>query len=229
LTAELLAQNYNVSRLEQDQYTVLTNARYFKALESGFFNKEMIEILVDGMNISTDEQPRESNIDNLSFLSTPFKKNGTVTAANSSGIGDGACVGLLCDHESLAKHNWDPLAKIVKTVNIGLEPERMGLGPIYAIQKLFEITGLSADDIDLFEINEAFAVQMIICRNELGLQDEKVNIHGGAVAMGHPLGMSGLRVISTLAHSLKARNERYGIASMCVGHGQGVAMLLENS
>ena len=230
LTAEKLAQKYNISRREQDEYTFESNRRHFQARESGFFEKEIIPILTrDNKLLKDDEEPRMSTMEQLDSLKTPFKEGGTVTAASSSGLSDGACMAIVCDEENLKEFNQKPLVKILTTVNVGLDPTVMGLGPVYAIRKLLDRSGLTLDVIDLFEINEAFAVQILACQRELCIDKDRLNIHGGAVALGHPLGMSGLRVVITLAHSMVDQNVRYGIASLCVGHGQGVAMLLERN
>lgn len=228
LTAEKLAEIYHIPREEQDAYAVESNRRYFASRDAGYLDKEIVPVASNGgALISADEEPRESSLGALATLRTPFKEKGTVTAANSSGVSDGACMAAVCDEDIMHDIAIDPLAKISATTNVGLDPALMGLGPIYAIQRLLNKTDLSMDDIDLFEINEAFAVQVIACRNELGIDPERLNVNGGAVALGHPLGMSGLRIATSLAHTLKRKNARRGIASMCVGHGQGVAMLLE--
>ncbi len=180
-----------------------------------------------GARIDMDEEPRQSSMETLAALKTPFKEKGTVTAANSSGVSDGACMAAICEESVTHGLGVDPLVKISETVTVGLDPTLMGLGPIYAIRRLLNKTNLTLRDIDLFEINEAFAVQVIACRNELGIDPQCLNINGGAVALGHPLGMSGLRIAISLAHTMKRNKAQRGIASMCVGHGQGVAMLLE--
>ncbi len=228
LTAEKLSEDYHISKDEQDLFTIESNRRYFDALEVGFVDKEMVKIaLPNGETVDKDQEPRISTMESLAGLRTVFKEDGTITAANSSGISDGACMAWIGDESSLENYSGLPLVEIGWTVTIGLNPETMGLGPVFAIRKLLEKTDLSLDEIDLFEINEAFAVQVLACRNELGIDPEKLNIHGGAVALGHPLGMSGLRIAVTLAHSMKENHSQYGIASLCVGHGQGVAMLLK--
>lgn len=228
LTAEKLARDFGISRREQDAFTRESNRRYFQALEEGFFSREMVPVRVPGdTTVAADQEPRLSSLDALAGLRPVFQEDGTVTAANASGVSDGACMAVVCGGEELPRLKREPLAEIPATANVGLDPATMGLGPVPAIRKLLDQTGLSLDDIDLFEINEAFAVQMLACLRELGLGSERVNLHGGAVALGHPLGMSGLRLAVTLAHSLAERDARRGIAAMCVGHGQGVAMLLE--
>jgi acetyl-CoA acetyltransferase family protein len=228
LTAEKLADIYGISREEQDIFTVESNNRYFKALRSGLLDREIVPItLNDGTVMSSDEEPRPSTVASLATLKTPFKEKGSVTAANSSGVSDGACMAAICDADVLGMIPAEPLVRIVATANIGLDPALMGLGPVYAIRKLLGMTGLALSDIDLFEINEAFAVQVLACQKEISIPSERLNVNGGAVALGHPLGMSGLRIAISLAHTMKNRSVRRGIASMCVGHGQGVAMLLE--
>jgi acetyl-CoA acyltransferase len=228
LTAEKLALQYCITREEQDEYTVESNRRYFNFRENGHFGKEVVPVIMeDGATIISDEEPRSSTMETLAGLRTAFKDDGTVTAANSSGVSDGACAAVICNENILKDFPATPLARIVATANIGLDPTMMGLGPVYAIKKLLKKTCLSLEEIDLYEINEAFAVQVLACQRDLGIDSERLNINGGAVALGHPLGMSGLRIAVSLAHSMNAREARYGIASMCVGHGQGVAMLLE--
>jgi acetyl-CoA acetyltransferase family protein len=228
LTAEKLVENYRISREDQDKYTIESNSKYFRAKESHFFEKEIVPIkLPNNTEVIDDEEPRISTLEKLGTLKTVFKEDGTVTAAHSSGVSDGAAMAMVCNNEYLSKMDSNFLAKINAVVNIGLDPTVMGLGPVYAIKKLLKKTELDIGDIDLFEINEAFAVQVLACQKELKIPSEKLNIHGGAVALGHPLGMSGLRIVITLAHSMVEQNARFGIASLCVGHGQGVAMLLE--
>ena len=228
LTAEKLSEDYKISKEEQDLFTIESNRRYFAAKEAGFFDREIIPVILpDGQSINDDQEPRLSTLESLAGLRTVFKEDGTITAANSSGISDGACMAWVGDQSAVLQYGGEPLAEIGLTVNIGLNPEDMGLGPVFAIRKLLNKTGLTLDEIDLFEINEAFAVQVLACQQKLQIPDDKLNIHGGAVALGHPLGMSGLRIAVTLAHSMVEKNVQYGIASLCVGHGQGVAMLLK--
>jgi acetyl-CoA acetyltransferase family protein len=230
LTAEKLARDYGIGREEQDRFTQESNRRHFRAREAGFFRREIVPItLPDGSVVQDDQEPRFSSLEVLAQLRPVFKEDGTCTAANSSGISDGCCMAVVGGEELVSELTGHALAVIGPTVTVGVEPERMGLGPVPAIRRLLEKTGLTLDDIDLFEINEAFAVQVLTCRRELGIDPARLNIHGGAVALGHPLGMSGLRLAVTLAHSLAERNLRRGIAALCVGHGQGVAMLLERN
>ena len=230
LTAEKIVEDFQIGREAQDLFTIESNKRYFSAKENGFFANEIIPVdLPDGQSVTDDQEPRLSTLEKLGELRTVFKEDGTITAANSSGISDGACMAWIGNQSAVNQFGREPLVEIQNTVNIGLNPETMGLGPVYAINKLLNKTGLTLDEIDLFEINEAFAVQVLACQQELGIPDEKLNIHGGAVALGHPLGMSGLRIAVTLAHSMRGNNSQYGIASLCVGHGQGVAMLLKRT
>jgi acetyl-CoA acyltransferase len=228
LTAEKLAEMYGISRREQDAFAMESNRRYFAAVQNGRFGREVVNIkLDDGTIIESDEEPRMSTEESLAALRTPFKGDGTVTAGNSSGVSDGACMAIVGDEASVQRTGVRPLARIRECVTVGLDPALMGLGPIYAIPKLLEKVGLKLQQIDLVEINEAFAVQVLACQRELGIPSDRLNVSGGAVALGHPLGMSGLRIALSTAYDLAARSGRYGIASMCVGHGQGVAMLLE--
>ena len=228
LTAEKLSEDYEIDRAMQDRFTIASNQRYFDAKETGFFAREMVPLtLDDGQTVTEDQEPRLSTMESLAGLRTVFKEDGTITAANSSGISDGACMAWVGNESAVQQYGSAPLAEIGLTVNVGLDPETMGLGPVFAIRKLLDKTGLSLEDIDLLEINEAFAVQVLACQQELDIDSEKLNIHGGAVALGHPLGMSGLRIAVTLAHSMVERKSKYGIAALCVGHGQGVAMLLK--
>ncbi|HDY75727.1 MAG TPA: thiolase family protein [Candidatus Marinimicrobia bacterium] len=227
LTAEKLSEDFNISKEEQDLFTIESNRRYFAAREAGFFDREIIPVILpDGQSVNDDQEPRLSTLESLAGLRTVFKEDGTITAANSSGISDGVCMAWIGDQSAVLQYGGEPLAEIGLTVNIGLNPVDMGLGPVFAIRKLLDKTGFTLDEIDLFEINEAFAVQVLACQQKLQIPDDKLNIHGGAVALGHPLGMSGLRIAVTLAHSMVEKNVQYGIASLCVGHGQGVAMLL---
>ena len=230
LTAEKLSEDFEIFKEDQDRFTMDSNQRYFDARETGFFDREIVPVTVaDGQTTDEDQEPRLSTLESLAGLQTVFKEDGTITAANSSGISDGACMAWVGNESAVKQYGREPLAEIELTVNVGLDPGSMGLGPVFAIWKLLDKTGLSMEDIDLFEINEAFAVQVLACQKELNIDSKKLNIHGGAVALGHPLGMSGLRLAVTLAYSMAAENVSLGIASLCVGHGQGVAMLLKRN
>ena len=230
LTAEKLARKFKISREDQDRFTIESHQRYLAALEHGFYDDEIVPVrLPDGSIADSDQEPRSSSLETLASLRTPFDEMGTVTAANSSGVSDGACVAVVCSSDCLKYFETRPLARIISTANVGLDPSVMGLGPVYAVKKLLERKSLDVADVDLWEINEAFAVQVLACQRELSIPSDRLNLHGGAVALGHPLGMSGLRIVLTLARSLAKRSARYGVATMCVGHGQGVAMLIENA
>jgi acetyl-CoA acyltransferase len=228
LTAEKLAAEYGISRSEQDTFAAESQRRHFSARQNGSFLREIVPVTSkNGTQLRDDEGPRPSTLETLATLKPAFREGGTVTAGNSSGLADGACAALACAQDVLDAIGVEPLARIAATTTIGLEPERMGLGPVPAVRKLLQTTGLNLEDIDLFEINEAFAAQVIACVRELDIPMERLNVNGGAVALGHPLGMSGLRIAISLAHAMRSRGARRGIASLCVGHGQGVAMLLE--
>jgi len=230
LTGEKLALDYNIGRKRQDQYTRESNQKYFQARESGFFKREIVPIKLPGGELAEQDQgPRLSSLETLGTLKPVFKEGGTITAANSSGLSDGAAMAWITDSSTLEIYEKSPLAEIGPGTVAALNPEDMGLGPVIAIEKLLEKTNLTLDQIDLFEINEAFSVQVLACIEKLKLDPERLNVHGGAVALGHPLGMSGLRIAATLAHSMVEKNAELGIAALCVGHGQGQALLLKRS
>lgn len=231
-TAENVAERYNVTREAQDQFGLISQQRYFAAHKEGKFKEEIAPVTVDlgkgkTMVFDTDEHPRETTMEKLASLKPAFKKGGTVTAGNSSGINDGAAALLLASEEAVKKYNLKPIAKIKSMAIAGVEPAVMGLGPIPATQKALKRAGLTADDLDLVELNEAFAAQGIPCMQELGLDPEKVNVNGGAIAIGHPLGCSGARISTTLLYELKRRGGKYGLATMCIGVGQGAAVIYE--
>ncbi len=227
-TAQRLADTYGIKRSEADEYSLRSQELAAKARRSGRFEREIEPIVLKGKGLfAQDEHIRENtSLEKLASLKGVLKTK-DITAGNSSGINDGACMLALCSDHYLKKHGLKPLAELHDSVVVGLDPEQMGLGPVFAIAKLLERNSLELKDIDLFEINEAFAAQYLACEKLLGLEREKVNVNGGAIALGHPIGMSGARLILTLAHELKERNLRYGIASLCVGGGMGVATLVE--
>ncbi len=230
LTAEKLALDFGITRQNQDEYTQKTNLNYFEAKEAGFFKREIVPVeLENGETVADDQGPRMSTLENLGVLKPVFKEGGSITAANSSGLSDGACMAWVGDSSAATSSGKPPLAEIGPGAVSALNPENMGLGPVSAIQKLLKNSGLSLSEIDLFEINEAFAVQVLACKEKLGINPNRLNIHGGAVALGHPLGMTGLRIAVTLAHSMVEKNAQYGIAALCVGHGQGQALLLKKA
>lgn len=228
LTAEKLAGDFGIGRPEQEAFALESHRRYFAALERGAFAAELVPVaLPDGTQATADQGPRQATPERLAELPPAFREGGTVTAATASGVADGACVALACSAATARELGHDPLARIAATATVGVDPETMGLGPVPAIRRLLARTGLTLADVDLFEINEAFAVQVLACQRQLGIPRDVLNVDGGALALGHPLGMSGLRIALRLARSLRERGARRGIAALCVGHGQGVAMLLE--
>jgi acetyl-CoA C-acetyltransferase len=231
-TAENVAKKYNVSREAQDAFGLRSQQRYAAAHAAGKFKDEIVPITIDlGKGKTTvfdkDEHPRETTLEKLAELKPAFVKEGTVTAGNSSGINDGAAALLLASEDAVKKYNLKPIAKIKSMAIAGVDPSIMGIGPIPATQKALKRAGIEAKDLDLIELNEAFAAQGIPCMQELGLDADKVNVNGGAIAIGHPLGCSGARISTTLLHELKRRGGKYGLATMCIGVGQGSAIIYE--
>jgi acetyl-CoA C-acetyltransferase len=231
-TAENVAQRWNISREEQDAFAMQSQERFNVAQQKGTFKSEIVPIEVKqgkkSFVFDTDEHPRLTDLATLAGLKPAFKKDGTVTAGNSSGVNDGAAALLIGTDKIKEKYNLKPMARIVAVAAAGVDPAVMGVGPVPAVRKVLERAGLKVEDIDLFELNEAFASQSIACMRELGLDASKVNVNGGAIALGHPLGCSGARISTTLLHEMKRRGSKYGIATMCVGVGQGAAILYEN-
>jgi len=231
-TAENVADQWKISRQAQDGFALSSQQKYFEALDAGVWAEEIspIEILGDQENkalFETDEHPRKSSFDKLAALRPAFRKDGTVTAGNSSGINDGAAAIILASEEAIKHFNLKPLAKIISMGVAGVDPSVMGIGPVPATRKALMRAGLTTNDIDLIELNEAFASQAIACIHDLGLDLEKVNVNGGAIAIGHPLGCSGTRIVTTLLHEMRRRKSKYGLATMCVGVGQGAAIIFE--
>ncbi|WP_129125998.1 thiolase family protein [Geomonas oryzae] len=232
-TAENVAQRYGITRLEQDEFALATQRKWSAAQAAGKFADELVPVPVpqrkgDPIIVDRDEFPRpDATIEQLGKLSAAFKKDGTVTAGNSSGINDGAAAVLLMEAERARALGYRPMVRVVASAVAGCDPSYMGLGPIPAIRKALERAGLTIDDIDLFELNEAFAAQAIPCMRELGIDPEKVNVNGGSIAIGHPLGSTGARITATLVHEMRRRGARYGIASLCIGLGQGIATIVE--
>jgi 3-oxoadipyl-CoA thiolase len=224
-TAEVVAERYRISRSEQDAFAVESQNRAERALKDCVFTDELVAVpLPDGSTFAKDEYPRPgTTLDAVRNLKPAFKKDGMVTAATSSGINDGAAALLVA-----AKAN-KPLARIVATAVAGVDPSCMGLGPIPATQKALKRAGLTIDQIDLVELNEAFAAQAIACIRELKLDPAKVNIYGGGIALGHPLGCTGAKILTTLVHALHRTKSRYGLCTMCIGVGQGIAMIVERA
>ncbi|MGB0432152.1 MAG: thiolase family protein [Bacteroidia bacterium] len=232
-TAENVAERWGISREEQDEFAYNTQLKYKKAHEAGRFNDELLPVSIpqrkgDPILFDKDEHPRLSPVDILAKLKPAFKKGGTVTAGNSSGINDGAAATLIVSEETLKAQNLTPIARVVSAAAAGVDPAIMGIGPVPASQKALKRAGLNVNDIDLWELNEAFAAQSIACIRDLNIDPNKVNVNGGSIAIGHPLGCSGTRISTTLLHEMKKReNTKYGVATMCVGVGQGVAVVYE--
>lgn len=230
LTAENVAEKYQITRQMQDAYALHSHQKAAEAMKNGYFASEIVPIEVQGSLISSDESVRpDTSMEQLSSLKTVFKKDGTVTAGNASPLNDGASAVLLASESYAMAHQLPILAKIKATSEVGIDPQIMGISPIDAIQQLMKQVDLPLDDVDLFEINEAFAASSIVVKELLQIPDEKINITGGAISLGHPIGASGARIVTTLAHQLKRTKKRYGIASLCIGGGLGLAMLIENS
>jgi 3-oxoadipyl-CoA thiolase len=231
-TAENVAQRWKISRTAQDEFALESQQKYFAALSAEKWNDEIIAVeLVQDQLVSwvtKDEHPRDTSLEKLARLKPAFKKDGTVTAGNSAGLNDGAAALLLASEEAVKNYNLQPLARIVSMGIAGVDPAIMGLGPVPATQKAIYRAGLKIDDIDLIELNEAFASQSIACIHDLGLDLQKINVNGGAIALGHPLGCSGARISTTLVHEMKRRGSKYGLATMCVGVGQGAAVIFES-
>jgi 3-oxoadipyl-CoA thiolase len=233
-TAENVARKYGITRREQDEFAFESQRRYHRAAEKGRFRKEIVPVFVaapkgDAALFDTDEPPRLSTIEKLGTLKPAFQPvDGTVTAGNSAGINDGAAAVMVVSEEAVKRYNLKPLARVVGSAFAGVDPAYMGLGPVPATQKVLQRTGLTLNDIGLIELNEAFAAQSIACIRDLGLNPEIVNVNGGAIAIGHPLGTSGSRLTATLLHEMQRRQDvRYGLVTMCVGVGQGAAIVYE--
>lgn len=232
-TAENVAKRYSIPRERQDEFAMFSQMKAKDAILGGKFRNEItpVEIITkkETAVFDTDEFPRlDTTLDKLAKLKPAFaKEGGTVTAGNSSGVNDGACALLLASGEKADELGLNKRAKIISSAVAGVEPDCMGLGPIPASRKALERAGLKLEQIDLIELNEAFAAQAIACIDELGLDMNKVNVNGGAIALGHPLGMSGARILTTLLYEMEKRNLKYGLASMCIGVGQGIAVIIE--
>jgi 3-oxoadipyl-CoA thiolase len=232
-TAENVAKKWNISRLEQDTFAMASQQKYFEALSAGKWKDEISPIIVAGKSeeevlFEIDEHPRQTSLEKLATLKPVFAKDGTVTAGNSSGINDGAAAMLLASEKAVEKYQFKPIAKIVAMAVAGVDPAIMGIGPVPATKKVLQRAGLKLEDLELVELNEAFASQSIACIRELGLDISKVNVNGGSIAIGHPLGCSGVRISTTLLYEMKRRSSKYGLATMCVGVGQGVAVIYQN-
>jgi len=231
-TAENVARQWKISRRAQDEFALESQEKYFAALAAGKWQDEIVPVNItpnktDRIVFDTDEHPRKSTLEKLSQLRPAFVKDGTVTAGNSSGINDGAAMLLLANKKMVEKYDLKPMAKVISMAVAGVDPAIMGIGPVAATQKALQRAGIHQSELDLIELNEAFASQSIACIHELGLDLQKVNVNGGSIAIGHPLGCSGARIATTLLYEMKRREARYGLATMCVGVGQGAAMIFE--
>ena len=232
-TAENVARQWNISREEQDTFAMASQQKYFEAHAAGKWVAEIAPVVILGAKeeqilFETDEHPRKTSMEKLATLKPAFAKDGTVTAGNSSGINDGSAAVLLASEKAVKQYGLQPMARIVSMAVAGVDPAIMGIGPVPATQKALQRAGISADKIDLVELNEAFASQSIACIRDLQLDINKVNVNGGSIAIGHPLGCSGVRISTTLVHEMKRSRAKLGLATMCVGVGQGAAMVYEN-
>jgi acetyl-CoA C-acetyltransferase len=230
-TAENVAKEWNISREAQDAFALFSQQKYFAAREAGKWDSEItaIEMINDRLItwFNEDEHPRQTSLEKLAGLKPAFAKEGTVTAGNSSGINDGAAAMLLASEEAVKLFNLQPIARVVSMAVAGVDPAIMGMGPVPASQKALQRAGLTVQELGLVELNEAFASQSLACMKELALDENKVNVNGGSIAIGHPLGCSGVRISTTLLHEMNRRQSKYGLATMCVGVGQGAAVIYE--
>ena len=232
-TGENVAEQCGVSREEQDAFALRSHQRAVAAIDEGRFMNQIVPVMVpqpkgEPLEITRDEHPRaDTSMEALGKLRPAFREGGSVTAGNSSGINDGASATVVVSDDFAREHSLKPLARVVATAVAGVDPSVMGLGPIPASRKALERAGISVEDLDLIELNEAFASQSVAVMRELNLDPEKVNVNGGAIALGHPLGMSGARLITMLSHELQRTGSQYGLATMCIGVGQGIATVIE--
>ncbi|MDZ7696144.1 MAG: acetyl-CoA C-acetyltransferase [Deltaproteobacteria bacterium] len=233
-TAENVAERWKVAREDQDQFALESQKKAAQALDQDLFRDEIVPVPIpqkkgDPVLFKTDEHPRpETTIENLTKLKPVFRQGGSVTAGNSSGMNDGAACLMVASREKAEELGLTPLVSIVGYASVGVEPAIMGIGPIYATRKVLEKTGLTLDDIDLVELNEAFASQSLACIRELGLDPQKVNVNGGAIALGHPISATGGVILTKLIYEMRRRDSEYGLATMCLGGGQGVALIIRN-
>jgi acetyl-CoA C-acetyltransferase len=228
VTAENVAKKFDISRKDQDEFAINSQKKTEVAIIENKFNDELIKINHDGVILEKDEHPRKGlKLSDLEKLKTVFKENGTVTPGNSSGINDGAAALFLTTLEEAEKKSIKPLVKIVSWASVGVDPALMGLGPIKAVHEAVKKAKWNLNEIDLFEINEAFAAQNIAVIRELGIDQNKVNVNGGAIALGHPIGASGARILVTLIHEMKRQNKNKGCATLCIGGGMGIALCVE--
>tara|TARA_B100001057_G_scaffold259807_1_gene259998 strand:- start:773 stop:1948 length:1176 start_codon:yes stop_codon:yes gene_type:complete len=230
VTAENVAKKFDISREEQDNFALNSQKKTLSAIQNNVFDEEIVPVYQDAITLEKDEHPRTNlKLSDLGKLKTVFKENGTVTPGNSSGINDGAAALLLTTLEEAEKRSIQPLAKIVSWASVGVEPSFMGLGPIGAVNQAIKKAKWKLKDVDLFEINEAFAAQSIAVIRELKIDETKVNVNGGAIALGHPIGASGARILVTLLHELKKQNKTKGCATLCIGGGMGIALCVERN
>jgi len=233
LTAEEVARRYHVSRTDQDAFSAESQRRAAAAIAGGAFKSEIVPVEIpqkkgDPVRVDTDEYPRPgTTVDKLAGLKPAFDKSGSVTAGNASGINDGAAALIVMNDETARQRGVAPLARVLAHAVTGVDPMVMGIGPITAVRKVLDRATLQASAVDLFELNEAFAAQSLAVVRELAIDPAKVNVNGGAIALGHPIGASGARILTTLLYALKARRQRYGVASLCIGGGMGIALAIE--
>ena len=232
ITAENVADKYDVTREQMDAYSLRSQKRAVEAIDAGRFKEEMIPVTVPSRKgdttYDTDEYPRRNaTLEGLQKLKPTFKEGGKVTAGNSSGMNDAASGVILMAEEKAKELGCPVLARIVSVATTGVEPELMGIGPISATRQALRKAGLDIDDIDLFEINEAFAAQCLACQKELGIADEKLNVNGGGISLGHPVGATGSRIVVSLLYEMRRRGNRYGVATLCAGGGMGTAVVVE--
>jgi acetyl-CoA C-acetyltransferase len=231
-TAENVAERYGIGREDQDAYALRSHRRAVAAMEAALFEEEIVPIEAprgrETVTIAADEGPRpDASAEKLAALRPVFRRGGTVTAGNASTLNDGAACLLIASEAGAERLGAEPLARIVSTGVAGVDPAYMGIGPVEAVPKALDAAGISLDDVDLIELNEAFAAQVLACARELGIDEERLNVNGGAIALGHPLGCSGARLTTTLAREMRRRGARYGVATLCVGAGQGLATVFE--
>lgn len=234
-TAENVAEKFRISREAQDVFALQSHQRAVAAMQGGRFKEEIVPVMVpqrkgDPMSVDADEGPRpDTSLDKLARLKPAFREGGTVTAGNASQVNDGAAALLLASHAKARELGLQPIARVIATGVAGVHPSFMGLGPVPAVRKALARAGLRLEQVDLVELNEAFAAQSLACLQELNLDQRRCNVNGGAIALGHPLGCSGARILTTLLHEMRRRGARYGLATMCIGVGQGIATIIERS
>lgn len=230
VTAENIATEYEITREEQDHFALNSQLKAAAAIEKGVFENEIVPIqLKKGGVFKVDEHPRQTTLEALGKLAPAFKENGTVTAGNASGLNDGASVLLIASESFVEKYNLTPVAEIISVASTGVEPRVMGIGPVPATKKALSKANIKMEDIDLVELNEAFASQSLAVMRDLELNPDIVNVNGGAIALGHPVGSSGSRIIVSLVHELIRRNKEYGLATLCIGGGQGASIIIRNT